>query len=132
MSETERLQEVARWLRYAEEDLATAQAIVKQGLGVPRQACWLSQQAGEKAIKAALVFQQIEFPRSHDLDLLARLLPLNWQSVLTDVDLSELSQWAVESRYPGDWPELFSVDAVRALEMAALVVDHVRRRVVLE
>ena len=42
---------------------------------VPRHVCWLAQQAAEKAIKAVLVFLQIDFPRSHDLDALRNLAP---------------------------------------------------------
>jgi len=67
MSEAERLAEVHRWLRYAREDLAAAEAIVKEWEIVPRHACWQAQQAVEKALKAVLVFLQIDFPRRHDL-----------------------------------------------------------------
>ena len=56
-----------RWLRYAREDLALAQALLDEGHRVPRHACWLSQQAAEKAIKAALVFTDGEAPFLHDL-----------------------------------------------------------------
>jgi HEPN domain-containing protein len=67
--------ETARWLRYAEEDLVTAETLLGQPHVVPRQACWLAQQSAEKALKAVLVFLQIDFPRSHDLDALRNLIP---------------------------------------------------------
>jgi len=56
MSEAERIAEVQRWLRYAKEDLVAAEAVVGQQQMVPRHACWLAQQAAEKALKAILVF----------------------------------------------------------------------------
>lgn len=125
MSEPERTEEARRWLRYAHEDLASAAAMSEQGLGVPRQACWLAQQAVEKAIKAALVFLQIEFPKTHDLDLLRTLLPANWKVKSEPADLSELSEWSVEARYPGDWPEVTPSDAQRALSSAQEVMRSV-------
>lgn len=56
--------ESSTWLRYAEEDLATAEAIVGSRLaGVLRQACFLAQQAAEKALKSVLVGSGIDFPK---------------------------------------------------------------------
>ncbi len=122
MSEAEHEAEVRRWLRYAREDLASAEEMAERSLGVPRQACWLAQQAAEKAVKGALVFQNIEFPKSHDLDLLRGFIPDDWRLKSDPVDLAELSEWAVESRYPGDWPEATPSDAKQAVALAQEVM----------
>lgn len=45
----------------------------------PRQVCYLAQQTIEKALKAALILEQIVFPFSHDLDRLRIMLPAGWQ-----------------------------------------------------
>jgi len=74
LSEVDHTAEAQRWLRYAREDLAAARALGERAGGAPRQSCRLAQQAAEKAIKAALVFLRIDFPRSHDLDLLRNLV----------------------------------------------------------
>ena len=47
-------------MRYAEEDLLAAEAALEQDGLVPRHACWLAQQSTEKAIKAVLIFLQVE------------------------------------------------------------------------
>ncbi len=122
MSEADQEAEVRRWLRYAQEDLASAEQMTQRSLGVPRQTCWLAQQAAEKAVKGALVFQNIEFPKSHDLDLLRRFLPEDWQLKTDPVDLAELSEWSVEARYPGEWPEATPADAQQAVALAREVV----------
>ena len=49
------LVEARRWLRFAEEDLVAAEQTLADDGSVPRHACWLAQQAAEKAIKAALI-----------------------------------------------------------------------------
>lgn len=101
MSEVERLREVDRWMRYAREDLRAASLLAGNG-GVPRAACFHAQQAAEKAIKAIFVFLQTDFPYVHDLNRLRNSLPEGWPVKENLPDLSGLSLWAVESRYPGD------------------------------
>ena len=121
MNKDDKIKEVYHWLRYAEEDLQAASDFLKQTHVIPRHVCWLSQQAAEKSIKAALVFLQIDFHRSHDLDLLRNQLPDNWQIKTQCPDLAELTEWAVESRYPGDWPDATVEDAQRAFKQAQFI-----------
>jgi HEPN domain-containing protein len=100
MSGSDEREEAGRWLRYAAEDLAAAEAALGEPAFAPRHACWLSQQGAEKALKAALVFLQVDFPWVHDLDALRNLLPEGWRARREHPDLAELSEWAVEARYP--------------------------------
>ncbi|MDE0483616.1 MAG: HEPN domain-containing protein [Candidatus Poribacteria bacterium] len=67
MQVPDRLADTARWLRYAEEDLITAEILLRLPHAPPRQSCWCAQQAAEKALKTVLIFLQIDFPRTHDL-----------------------------------------------------------------
>ncbi|MGH7962538.1 MAG: HEPN domain-containing protein [Candidatus Binatia bacterium] len=118
MNNSERLSETQRWLRYAREDLETAETLLAQSQGLPRHMCWLAQQAAEKAIKAVLVFLEIDFPRRHDLDMLRNLIPDDWHVRDEHPDLAELTEWAVEARYPGDWPDATEADARSAVNQA--------------
>jgi HEPN domain-containing protein len=128
LSAGEHLAEAHRWLRFAQEDLAAAAAISEGEFGSPRQACSLAQQAAEKALKSVLVARQVDFPRTHDLDLLRGILEsARWPGAAELPDLAELTEWAVESRYPGDWPEPTLEEAARALTAAQTVVDIVTR-----
>ncbi len=72
--------EAERWLAYAESDLRAARALLDDPDHFPRQVCFLSQQAAEKALKAVLVLANVDFPRSHDLDYLRDLVPGGWHS----------------------------------------------------
>ncbi|MDR7489356.1 MAG: HEPN domain-containing protein [Armatimonadota bacterium] len=69
-----------------------------QGRFVPRHVCWLAQQAAEKALKAALILEGVDFPFRHDLDALRNLLPEGWSVKDEHPDLTELTEWAVEAR----------------------------------
>ena len=66
MSEAEHIAEVRRWLRYAREDLIAAESLIGKRTIASRHACWVARHAAEKALKAVLVFLQIDFPRRHD------------------------------------------------------------------
>ena len=87
----------------------------------PRQSCWFAQQSAEKALKAALIFLQIDFRRTHDLNVLRDLLPESWQFKTAHPDLSNLSRWAVEARYPEDMQGATETDASEAVEQARAV-----------
>ncbi len=91
----------------------------------PHHACWLCQQSAEKALKAALVFESIAFPHTHDLDVLKNLLPKDWAVRDAHSDLSDLAEWAIEARYPGTWSEPTNADAVVVESKARLVYDAV-------
>lgn len=125
MRDREASAEARRWLRFAAEDLAAAQRLREQERFVPRHVCWLAQQAAEKALKAALILEGVDFPFRHDLDALRNLLPEGWSVKDEYPDLSELTEWAVEARYPGDWPEPTVGDADRALAQARGVLESV-------
>ena len=121
MSEHEYIAEIRRWLRYAQEDLSAAEAMLTSLGFESRHVCWLAQQSAEKAIKAALVWLQIDFPWQHDLDVLRNLLPDDWRVKHENLDLATLTEWAMEARYPGDWPEASEADAQRAFEQARAI-----------
>lgn len=125
MSDPEQLSEVRRWLRYAREDLEAAATLLAQQSVVPRHLCWLAQQATEKALKAVLVFVGIDFPRRHDLDALRNLIPTGWQVKEEHPDLATLTEWAVEARYPGDWPDATETDAQVAVTQARAVWESI-------
>jgi HEPN domain-containing protein len=126
MNEPENIGEAKRWLRFAAEDLRGAEGLMLQPDAMPRHACWLAQQAAEKAIKAVLVFQEIEFPKTHDLDALRNRVPEGWRLNLKAPDLAGLTEWSVEARYPGDWPEATAADAREALDQARGILESVR------
>lgn len=117
--------EVARWLRYAQEDLREARRLVARSDAVPRHPAWLAQQGAEKALKAVLVCEQIPFPRTHNLSTVFNLIPAHWQVREVAADLERLSEYAVESRYPADVPDITAAEAAEAVRDAVRLADAV-------
>ena len=85
-------QEAQRWLRFATEDLDAAQRMLADRSSAPRHVCWHAQQAAERALKAALVLEGIDFPFTHDLNALRNLLPASWTVRVEHVDMAELDR----------------------------------------
>ena len=127
MSGPEHLVETRRWLRYAREDLEGAERLLAQATSVPRHICLLAQQAAEKALKAVLIFLQIEYPYTHNLNVLRNLVPEGWTLKENNQDLAALTAWAIEARYPGTWPEATEADARTAVTQARAVWTSVAR-----
>lgn len=125
MTDAEHLANVKHWLRYTLSDLNLSARLASEPEGAPWQACFHAQQAVEKALKAILVFGQIEFHKTHDLESLAGIVPPDWRASTRGPGLAELSSWAVEGRYPGDWPDATPHDAHEAVGIAREVVDEV-------
>ena len=89
--------DAAAWLRFASDDLAAARLLLAEDELPPRLSCFHAQQAAEKAIKAHLVHAGIAFRWTHDLVVLAALLPDDLLGEIAGIDLQLLQQWAVEA-----------------------------------
>jgi HEPN domain-containing protein len=112
------LTEAQRWMRYAREELTLACVLASDADSPARLVCWHSQQAAEKALKAALIVNGTESPRTHNLVALRALLPSALARRMDIAELAELTQWGTESRYPGDWDEPSDEDAAEVFDVA--------------
>jgi HEPN domain-containing protein len=67
----------------------------------------------------------MNFPKTHDLDLIRELIPAGWKIKERFPQLYDLSIWAVESRYPGHTPDVTEGEAREALQLAKAVYEAV-------
>ena len=116
----------AEWLRRARSNLARARADRSLPDVLYEDLCFDAQQAVEKCLKALLVYRKVPFPKTHAI---ADLLTLVQQSGI-DVpegirDAGELTEYAVEARYPGLFEDVTHPDYVRALDLAERVMGWV-------
>jgi HEPN domain-containing protein len=116
----DRLTHARGWLLKAESDLAAA-GRVTDGDGPYDTACFHAQQAVEKLLKGFLAFRDQAFPHTHNLEeLLGLCVAVEPGLCLEDVDLAELTPYAVEMRYDLEfWPD--RATARTALELALKV-----------
>ncbi len=74
----EAVNEAREWLKRAELDLRLAERALRIPPALAGGAAYHVQQAAEKALKAVLIFLQIDFPHRHNLDALRNLIPDDW------------------------------------------------------
>ena len=114
------------WVRKAENDFKTAGFLCQSEPYFAEVTAFHSQQAAEKYLKAFLVWHQIEFPKTHDIEALLKLAGKaegKIPEVLREAVI--LTPYGVDYRYPGEYPEVKRSDAERAL----LLADRVRKEV---
>ena len=127
MSTKKPLENIVReWLSLADDDLQVAKEVA-QGQRW-RVMCFLSQQAVEKYIKTLLIYRQIPFERTHDIEALIALLNDAEKLDLKRPEIIDLSDYAVDTRYPGhEADHLDKSDADRALEAAIRVSKSIHK-----
>ena len=110
------------WLKRAKGNLARA----KQPK--PKEAfwddlCFDAQQAAEKSIKAVLVHRQIDFPKTHNIRALLELLDPTGGQISKEIwHAIDLTNYAVETRYPGPAEPVTRSEYRKALVVAQKVV----------
>lgn len=111
------------WIVYAESDFALAkQGRVSKNI-LYSSLCFHCQQAVEKSIKAVLIYYNIRFPKTHDIDILIDLLVKNQIETPKPIQESRiLTQYAVFSRYPGNDDDITLKDYRSSLKIAETVL----------
>ena len=91
------------WLFRANEDIAVIEKLFESDPELYASTiCFHAQQAVEKFLKAFLVFHNIDFPKTHDLDyLLLECKKIDTKNF--DIDLGSLTDFGVSIRYPDDF-----------------------------
>jgi len=119
---------VREWVRKAENDLVTAAHTLKLGAAAPTDTiCFHVQQCVEKYVKALLIAQGMDVPKSHNLVRLFDLLPVSLRPTLSIEDQVNITSYATDARYP-DLGEATLAEARRAVSLARRVRREIRRR----
>jgi len=110
------------WLRRARSNLARAQQPKPEEV-VWEDLCFDVQQAAEKALKAVLLARRIPFRFVHDIAELLTLLERHGVSIPDEIRAAaELTDYAVEARYPGPFEPVTEEEFREALRTAEVVV----------
>jgi HEPN domain-containing protein len=114
------------WIRGARSAFKLATALEGDEEIRTEDRCFQLQQCAEKAIKAVLVSQAFEPPKSHDLVSLMNLLEKRMNVPQWARDVGELTNYAVTTRYPGDYSPITADEYDKAVNFARTVFDWAR------
>ncbi|MBF0314650.1 MAG: HEPN domain-containing protein [Oligoflexia bacterium] len=124
-----RLKRYEAWILQAINDLKWAEDSLKSGHFA--QTCFISQQIGEKAIKALAFFRGNDLVKSHSIFKIAEALHINSEIA---VIAKKLDRYYITTRYPDAIPdsgvpyEYFDIsDAEEALQFSKHILDFVKK-----
>ncbi len=127
---SELIEEVKEWIEKADHDLGSAKVIYLHLPDYFDTIAFHCQQAVEKYIKAILVFNKIEFQRSHDLVYLLELLSRRIE--IDEIRFKKaftLNSFGVQIRYPNKTIKLTKDELKSAIQISeefrAFAVDLV-------
>lgn len=122
---------VNEWMRQADDELRTAQYLFNGDFH--KGACFHSQQAIEKALKALLLSKGWELEKTHSIERLAALL----EGYKVKIDISDEDMVFIDSIYRGRYPaevgllplgEPTKSDAQRAVSIAGQGIKKVKAK----
>jgi len=90
--------------------------------------CFQVQQAVEKALKGLLIFYNVEPEFTHNIELL-----INELKKFTDIpekinEAAQLTIYAVQTRYPGEYDEITKEEYEKAVKIAKNCLDWVEKK----
>lgn len=117
---------VARdWIVHAQSDLLYAKRGLDDRFILGAHVCFHAQQSAEKAIKALLLAHGRDFPFTHDIAILTRLLKHHHIPVPScALRADSLTPYATGLRYPGDMDEDINQAEVQKAVLLAEQVFH--------
>ena len=127
MSETE----PQVWLQRAESNLRLAERGNVEGV-LLEDLCFEAQQAAEKALKALLLEFSGDFPRVHSIGLLLERLDKHVSIPDSIKEAVELTDYAVQLRYPGHYAPVTEAEYQRAIVLATRTLDWVKQNLTRE
>lgn len=122
---------LTNWLFRAEEDIAVIDSLYKiDPILYSSTICFHAQQAVEKFLIAFLVYHNIDFPRTHDIDFLLQECK-KIDSKDFNVDMGSLSDFGISIRYPDDFYIPDKEETTQYRGVAHAIQSIVKQRIVL-
>jgi HEPN domain-containing protein len=120
---------IKRWLIKAEHDLIATKVMNASGQPIEDIVCFHAQQCVEKCLKAFLVFKDVHIEKTHDLTRLVGICGEKDKEFYRFEDLADkLSSYATAPRYPDEWREISSDEAMSAIKDAEEVMEFVKTK----
>jgi len=95
--------------------------------------CFDAQQAVEKALKSICISHSISFSKTHNISYLVELLENGGILVPDEVKSARiLTNYAIETRYPGDYEPVNEDEYLKAVEIAEDVLKWVEMTIDIE
>lgn len=116
---TARHLQAEKWLKRAESSYYKAKLGADNPLILLEDLCFDAQQSAEKALKAILVYSGSDVPRTHSIGYLLKLIKdLEIQLNPELEELAILTEYAVQTRYLGDYEPITEDEYSHSIELS--------------
>ena len=116
------------WIEKAKSSLKIAQ-IEKNSDIYYEDLCFQAQQAVEKALKALLIKKEHEPSRTHNLIVILQEV-MNYYKVPEELkNIIILNDYAVQTRYPGDYTPIEKEEYLKAIKVAVKAVSWAEKAI---
>ena len=122
----DKFEEAREWIKYSDNDLTAINQLITHHPVQIEIVCYLCQQSAEKALKAYWVYQGVQPPKTHDLNLLLEeCMKHDTQfDSLTD-ECSRLNVYASQPRYPFGL-SLIDADMRTAIKDCTIISEFIK------
>ncbi len=115
---------ISEWLKRARSNLERSRAEKISDEILYEDLCFDAQQAVEKSLKALLVRLDKPFPKTHSIGMLLKLIEETGVEIPDDINRSKiLTDYAVNTRYPGMYEPVSEEEYKEALKIAVRVFE---------
>ncbi len=115
------------WFKKADSDLKNVELIF-QVVASDKPfdtVCFHCQQAVEKYLKGFLIYLEVPFTKTHNIEVLIDLVSQRYPEIEKYEFAISLTGYSVENRYPDDFIEVSEYDAQEAYRIALSVKDFI-------
>jgi HEPN domain-containing protein len=121
-----RISVIIDWLKRARSNLALAKLENKADIIFYEDLCFDAQQCVEKSLKAFCLYNNVTFPKTHEINYLIEILEENKIKIPIKIKKAGiLADYSVETRYPGDYPEVSENEYKKVVRIAEEVYNWV-------
>jgi HEPN domain-containing protein len=117
-----------QWIERAKSSLELAQVKIVGNIRY-EDLCFQLQQAAEKALKGLLIYYGCEPEFTHNIEILLKEIR-NFTDIPENIKKTVLlTNYAVQTRYPGEYDEITKEEYEDSVKIAALCVDWVESKI---
>lgn len=119
---------IKQWLAKANEDLLVVEKLTEFEIIATSSVCFHCQQAVEKFLKAFLISNNVDIKRTHNIEfLLSECSDIDPE--FSSIDPKELSDFGVDTRYPGDMYLPSEKETIEYKTIALFVKELVEKKI---
>ncbi|MDR2086583.1 MAG: HEPN domain-containing protein [Dysgonamonadaceae bacterium] len=116
------------WIERAKSSLELAQAKIIRHIHY-EDLCFQLQQAAEKALKGLLIYYGVEPEFTHNIEILLKEIK-NFTDIPKNIkEAVQLTNYAVQTRYPGEYDEITKEEYENSIKIASLCLDWVENKI---